>query len=390
VWTDAFLSGLSSTVDDEVDRLVVEHVIETNETPRGVIAGLGRHLAMADGDRSRAVNAYLLDKPALPEWVDHGKLKKGGHFFDRHGPHIGMALFCASLPESYTSPHGARVLRRTGQLDQSSTSQAEHGQGVVRRVNETAQALVAFMGPRGLDRPSGAGYVTARRVRLMHGAVRYFMNATIAASSDPGAVWDSHWPVPINQLDLVGTLLTFTTVVFDALERLGVVYEPEEADAYLHRWCVVGHFLGIVPDALTLLTTTDAGVNLERAHWLTGLLRTRQQAEWDRVRTTDAAALAGALVVVMQRSLPLGPLLHPLPAAMIEYLTGREVSRINGLSTRDPFALGFDLMAQATHMLGLGTAHDHLMRLLSRRFGAKLLDDFAHAAHNKDAVEWRI
>jgi hypothetical protein len=63
-------------------------------------------------------------------------------------------------------------------------------------------------------------------------------------------LWPLEWGKPINQEDLAGTLLTFTVVVFDALERLGVRLTADERAAYMHTWRVIGHFMGIMEEML--------------------------------------------------------------------------------------------------------------------------------------------
>ena len=50
--------------------------------------------------------------------------------------------------------------------------------------------------------------------------------------------------------DLVGTLLSFSWVVVDALRKLGVRIDDQEAEDYHYRWRVIGQMLGIEPDAI--------------------------------------------------------------------------------------------------------------------------------------------
>ncbi len=50
---------------------------------------------------------------------------------------------------------------------------------------------------------------------------------------------------PLNQEDLLATLGTFTTVVFDALDRFGITSSKDDRDAFYFLWNVVGWHLGI-------------------------------------------------------------------------------------------------------------------------------------------------
>ena len=40
-------------------------------------------------------------------------------------------------------------------------------------------------------------------------------------------------------------MATFTVIVIEALETMGIVVSEAEREAYLHTWLVVGHLLGI-------------------------------------------------------------------------------------------------------------------------------------------------
>jgi hypothetical protein len=106
-----------------------------------------------------------------------------------------------------------------------------------RRLNETAQFHLDVMEPGGLE--YGAhGFSDVRHVRLMHAAVRWLIE------HDPRAEWDPAWGTPINQEDLLETLLTFTEIVFEVFDRTGIIYTEDEANHYLHAWSVIGFHLG--------------------------------------------------------------------------------------------------------------------------------------------------
>lgn len=107
-----------------------------------------------------------------------------------------------------------------------------------RRVNETARFVIDVL-TIGAFEPYGLGIRAALQVRLVHAAVR----AAIAARTGTSA------EVPLNQEDLLGTLLTFSVVVVRALRRLAVNVMPTDADNFFHLWRVVGSLLGI-EDAL--------------------------------------------------------------------------------------------------------------------------------------------
>jgi hypothetical protein len=85
----------------------------------------------------------------------------------------------------------------------------------------------------------GIGWVSARKVRLIHALVRRLVQ------SDPRSPWDPAWGVPINQEDQAGTLLTFSVGVLHGLRRMGAVISDQHGDAYVRAWGAVGVLLGV-------------------------------------------------------------------------------------------------------------------------------------------------
>ena len=96
------------------------------------------------------------------------------------------------------------------------------------------------------------------------------------------APWDTATlGVPINQEDMVGTLMTFTWLILDGLAKLGNSLTPEDQQAYFETWLVVGRLMGVDADLLPA-TVADA-----RA--LTALIEQRQIAESPQGREMMAA-----------------------------------------------------------------------------------------------------
>src|SRR6185312_6356215 len=95
----------------------------------------------------------------LPRWVQPKKIEAGHKFFETYSMEICSALFCASLPLSYTAARGSRVLLETAQLVSN----------VGRRIEETGQLLFHVMQPdpnRHRDfEPGSRSYTTVLTVR---------------------------------------------------------------------------------------------------------------------------------------------------------------------------------------------------------------------------------
>jgi hypothetical protein len=163
---------------------------------------------------------------------------------------------------------------------------------------------------------------------------------------------------------MVGTLLTFTTVPLAALERIGIVVEQDDAEAYMHTWSVVGHLLGVAPDVLPL--TYQEALDLQTQVF------TKLQGP-----SPDALELGGALNQALASSFRL-PVLRGLPASIITYLCGKEIAEINGVRA-DWLIMALEPLHLLATLIGQAQRHSHLMREFSSLVSAAMFRDFLHA-----------
>ncbi|HZD10294.1 MAG TPA: oxygenase MpaB family protein, partial [Candidatus Binatia bacterium] len=248
-WNDAFLESMREVGDPEADAVigdVVAHhgIAHVNDLMRSLV----QNDEIVTGDFPPAVRDYLAESATLPPWADMAMIERGEQFFDDNWPIIVTLLFCASLPSAYAAHKGAQVLHLTQRMTQH----------VHRRIFETAQFVLDVMAPDGLSR-TDRGIRSAQKVRLMHSATRNIIE------HDPRwrSQWNEAWGVPINQEDMAGTLMTFSLQVLVGMKRFRIEMDPEDEEAYLHAWKVVGHILGVdeallpsdLEDAQLLATT---------------------------------------------------------------------------------------------------------------------------------------
>jgi hypothetical protein len=356
-WTDERLDLLRAEGDPPGDEVVARFFAERSSlAPRECLGLLVRHGDVPEDERSPALAAYLDDEPPLPSWVDAAQIKRGEDVFCQWGPLVGASLFCAALPEAYAGAKGVQVLHLTARLATDPR----------RRIYETAQMLIDAMAPGGLQ-VGARGYREARRVRLMHAAVRHLIehDPAVAKTCDPsvtGPHWCHAWGVPVNQEDLLGTLMTFTVVVFDGLRRLGVPLSDDDAGSYLHAWSVVGHLIGIGEDLLPL--------DLADAEEAWAAIRKRQTAH-----SPEGVEMTAALVGLLQQQMPPG--LHHLPPTLIRYLVGDEVADL--LAVAPPSRIedvGLSALRRATALVGRDAEHDRVVRRLGERLGRLMLEAF--------------
>lgn len=338
-WTDTLLDGLRVQADPLADQVVADHFEHLDEgSPRQLIRTL---VTGEDQGGSPAVQAYL-DRPMeAPDWLDPLQISAGQECFARWGSHVFTALYAAALPSAYACSRGVQVLGLTARLITDPK----------RRLNETAQFHLDVMEPNGLTE-SGRGFSDVRHVRLMHAAVRWLIE------HDPEAPWDPEWGLPINQEDMLETLLTFTEIVFEVFDRTGVVYSEADADAYLHIWSYIGLLLGVHPDLLPLTRADTRNLMPE--------VRRRQFAP-----SAAGTELMDALLAQGQRLTPAG--LNGLPATTVRFYVGDATADILGVPPSDWTRSLFVPLARLTRMLSAEKAHRRFLRSYSDRIGLGML-----------------
>ena len=220
------------------------------------VAGSGREVGAAvlrssPGDGT-ACGACLAAASELPDWVDLDRVGRGQKVFQRYLPHVSVTLFYLSLVGGFSAAVITKVLFATGYLASSPRlvmrrlldtglflSASRHKHAFLRDPQPWCRFLfdVCLDGPESL-RPGGRGFECCLEVRALHASVRTRL-------SKRG--WDvEKYGVPVNQEDMVVTLLAFSYNVLIGVEFLkgSRVSEEEEGD-YLHLWRYLGHLLGV-------------------------------------------------------------------------------------------------------------------------------------------------
>jgi hypothetical protein len=92
-------------------------------------------------------------------------------------------------------------------------------------------------------RPGAVGWQLTLKVRLMHAEVRRLILSS-------GRWSHADWSEPINQHDMVATILLFSNVFVDGIRLLGVQVTEAEADDYQHLFRWVGELMGVASELL--------------------------------------------------------------------------------------------------------------------------------------------
>lgn len=186
--------------------------------------GLGVDSVHTPPESLKALFAQL-DHP--PSWVEWERLERAGRVFFRSSLAGGIVLGAKSLALGYCSPGGNKALVQTGRLTQD----------MARRIGETGRFAQATCTRHGLQRDQ-LGFAITVKVRIMHAQVRRL----IAKQSN----WKSaDWGAPINQHDMVATMLLFSLVFVDGVRQLGVQVSDAELEDFFQLWRYAGYLIGI-------------------------------------------------------------------------------------------------------------------------------------------------
>ncbi len=261
-------------------------------------------------------------------WIDPALLRAGGEFYRNRGLLGFLTLACASLPACYCWTDEAYLLGCTGRLEQKDE--------VPRRLPETAK-FVLDVATKNSFLPEGIAIHASHKVRLMHSILRFLIITKQAAIADGhdspvererlsretetvfGHNWTDERGAPISQELMIGTLLTFHYIVLRGFDHMGVQVSDEEKEAYLHRWNVVGYFLGVDERVLASLNT------MKNAKTMFDLIMER-----NRNPSGDGPILEDALLDYMQNNIidrVLGGGANPLiviPRILTRQLSGKE------------------------------------------------------------------
>ena len=114
------------------------------------------------------------------------------------------------------------------------------------RLFETTQHILQCT--RTLDgiKPGGEGFASSIRVRLLHAAVR--QRILKLAEKRPSYFNVAEWGIPINDLDQIATIGTFSsTLIWLSFPRQGIFLRNQEVEDYLALWRYIAYLMG-TPD----------------------------------------------------------------------------------------------------------------------------------------------
>ncbi len=241
------------------------------------------------------IQSFYSQTCSPPVWINYKLLKSGSNFFISNAKNIMSILGYYSLPYCYAAANGAQVLFLSEKIRKNTT----------QRLIDTASFVLEVMKANSF-KENGNGISYCQNIRLRHALIRY----KILKSNQ----WNNDWGKPINQEDMAGTNSAFSFITLRGLDKLGVFYSGEEAEAFMHLWKVIGYFMGVKENLLT--------DNLKEAYLLDKII-----AQRNFKKSEAGVELTKSLIQSFKESTP-NKLFHPFVHSFLRFLLGDEVADI--------------------------------------------------------------
>ena len=201
--------------------------------PRDLYAILRDH-----AETDATLQRFWKEVNTVPEWVDWEQIGRGQDVFYRYGGANLTGLAYQSLLGGMGAARVVETLARTGGF----STKVARG-----RLFETTQHILQCTKSVESIQPGGDGFQSTIRVRLLHAAVR--QRILKLAETRPDYYDTEKWGIPINDLDSIATISTFSaTLIWMSLPRQGIFIREQEIIDYIALWRYIGHVIGCPTD----------------------------------------------------------------------------------------------------------------------------------------------
>ena len=231
-YDDNILNRMRKIQDPLADAVIAHFFPHEKARLNEALSGFSDNEQFINGKSEQSLQ-FLIDEIKVHYLhLDQRRLTEGRKLFDKYASDCMLLLGFLSLPYCYAAANGAEVLVRSERI----VNEPE------KRLSETAQFVFDVMAKDAFE-PHGQGLSTILKIRLMHAAVRWYIE-----QSDN---WNKKLlGVPVNQEDMAGTNLSFSLMVIRGLRRLGRLVHSQEAFAYIDYWNQVGKMMGLQQELL--------------------------------------------------------------------------------------------------------------------------------------------
>jgi hypothetical protein len=229
-WNSAFLDALRIQGDPHADETFARILADGEESRIGALfARMDTNDTTPPGQIFPTASAFFETTGHLPQGVDLARIQAGEVLFWKHAYNIALVLLAKSLPEGYAAPNLSQILNMSGDL-RSRT---------YKRLLATLQLVLNVSSCNGFG-PNGRAIISAQKLRLLHAGTRH-----ITRKARPH--FEEQFGVPVNQEDMLGTILGFSLVVLLGLRTLEAGLTTKEEEDFLYVWKVYGLMMGVHP-----------------------------------------------------------------------------------------------------------------------------------------------
>lgn len=292
--THLFLDKSRAVGDSEADELIASLFQNGKQSELHAALQLTTE-QLASRKATDAVTTFLHAERKQPDWFDAERIQKGQRVFEFYAAEIMMLLGALALPFCYAGSPGNKALHRSDKMRQSPG----------KRLLDTAQFIISVCTPGSFD--GNMAMISINKTRLIHAMARYYVQKK---------EWDSAWGLPINQEDMAGTNLAFSSLILVGLQQTGFTLTDRQKEDYIYLWRYIGYQLAVEEE---LLPTT-----FREAFGLTQIIKHRNFKS-----SIEGMELTKELLAYYQTVAP--PDQSWLMEAQIRYFLGQEVSDLLGL-----------------------------------------------------------
>lgn len=231
-WSDdGFLNGLRAQGDPQADAAIARVVAAGQKESIGpLFIQLRANDTPLSSTAPQALKDFMSSTAGLPPGLDMTRLENGGGAFLRNGVPAVAVLLASSLPRGYGAPCLCDILSISNDLEGRPFD----------RLMGVVQLLINISDVRAFQ-PNGRALITAQKLRLLHSGVR-----RIAHRLRPD--YQQKFGVPVNHEDMLATIMGFSYLVVDGLQRMGLTMRPDEAEDLYYLWRVFALLMGIHPE----------------------------------------------------------------------------------------------------------------------------------------------
>jgi hypothetical protein len=229
-WTDPFLDHLRQQGDPLADQWLQRLVSDDEiKNVRKVFAEMDSNNEIPPATDFPELREFFSFTNNLPPNIDTKRITRGEMVFQKNAFTGALVLLTKSLPEGYAAPNLSIILNLSGNL-------RAHP---YKRLLSTLQTVVNVSTFHGFQH-GGSAVITAQKLRLLHAGIRH-----VTRRYRPE--FESQYGVPVNQEDMLGTVMGFSYLVIEGMRTLNVGLTRDEEEDFFYVWRTFALIMGIHP-----------------------------------------------------------------------------------------------------------------------------------------------